>query len=568
MNTRRFRFAVIADSHIRRPDTGTYASDNAMVGRNQHVADLIDRLEASFVIHLGDIVHPLPVEAGHEEAVRLAASLYDRMSVPVHHLPGNHDVGDKPNPQVAVPQVTDTAYDVFERYWGPAYRSFDYEGVHFVLLDTPVLNSGLDRERRQRRWLEEDLEAARGKRIFLFSHYPPFIRDRHEEENYDNLAEPTRSWLLDLVQRHSVEAWFSGHVHNFLYNRHHCDLYALPSTGFVRPDYSELAAIPPEAETGRDDRAKLGFFIVDVAPDEHTVRPVRTYGRTAAGQTRTEPPTEGSWTCPIGVTMRHDWMATVGLPTDGLDPFARKIVRNDYPLLALMEARISAVRVPAQDIRSADRRERLQDLSGQGLRFTVFSARPSDDALANTIDDCGSAIDRWEVLISPNQIGDLSSLSRPSVPRALAPIVPLEPGIQHFVTHGFDPHGGELLSLFVDAGAAEVFDEFVFRVAPGDSIEESVSLAAESANRVGVKPLMSVEMPRGEEGREFGDDEAIARRVIEATAAALRRPEVPLFLDGFMDHDRGYYRRHGLIDRRFNPRPAMDALISFLRSPR
>lgn len=566
MNTH--RFAVIADSHIRRPGTGTYPSDGAMIERNRYVVELIDRLAPSFVIHLGDVVHPLPVEVGHEKAVRLAADLYAETSVPVHHLPGNHDVGDKPNPHVAVPQVTDAAYDTFERYWGPAYRSFDHEGIHFVLLDTPVLNSGLDRERRQRRWLEEDLEAARGKRILFFSHYPPFIRDRHEEENYDNLAEPARSWLLDLVDRYSIEAWFSGHVHNFLYNRHHCDLYALPSTGFVRPDYSELASIPPEAEAGRDDRAKLGLFLVDISPDGHSVWPVRTHGSTTADGLPSEPRTTDTWTCPIGVTMRHDWMATVGFPTDGLDPFVRKLVRNDYPLLALIEARISAVRVPAHDILSTDRRTRLRDLSGLGLRFTVVSAGLPTETLARAIDDGRPAVERWQLIISRDQVDDLPGLHGFSVPAALAPIVPMGPGVQHFVTHGFDPRGGELLSRFVGAGATELFGEFVFRVAPGESIEEALSLAVDSADRIGVKPLMSIEMPRGEEGAEFTADGAISRRVIEAAAAAGRHPSVPVFLDGFMDHDRGYYRRHGLIDRRFNPRPAMDALISFLRSPR
>jgi len=567
-----FRFAVIADSHIRRQDGGGYPSDGAMLERNRFVVDLINRLGPSFVIHLGDIVHPLPVEVGHEAAVRLAADLYQGIEVPLHHLPGNHDVGDKPNPQVAVPPVDDAAYDVFERHWGPAYRSFDHDGCHFVLIDTPILNSGLERERRQRRWVENDLAAAAGRRIFLFSHYPPFIRDRNEAENYDNLAEPARSWLIDLVERHSVEAWFSGHVHNFLYNRHRCDFYALPSTGFVRPDYSELAAIQPEAEAGRDDRAKLGFFIVDVTSDGHVVRPVRTYGCTTADRLPVPAETSAAsdWTCPVGVTLRHDWMATVGLPTDGLDPFVRKMVRNDYPLLALQESRITDVRVPAEDIMSTDRRRRLTDLGRLRLRFTVFSVGPPDAAIVSAIDESAPAVVRWEIIIQPDRIEPvLSNLGRSPVPRALAPIVPIgSGGIQHFVTHGFDPRADDLLSRSVDAGAAELFEEFVYRVAPGHPVEQAVSLAIRSARAIGIGASMIIEMPRGGETDVFDDDEQIAHRAVEASAARLRHPDIPMFLDGFMDHDRGYYRRHGLIDRRCNPRPGLHALINFAKSPR
>jgi len=108
-----------------------------------------------------------------------------------------------------------------------------------VTIDTPVLGSGLQREADQQAWLEEDLAGVAGRRTYLFTHYPPFVWDAAEPEHYDNLAKPARMWLLDLCEGYGVEAVFSGHVHNFIFNRHAgTDLYVLPSTGFVRPDYS------------------------------------------------------------------------------------------------------------------------------------------------------------------------------------------------------------------------------------------------------------------------------------------------------------------------------------------
>ncbi len=261
------RFVVVADSHIRFPtdDIVTYPSNAFMLDRNRRVVELINSLNAEFVVHLGDIVHPLPVEEGHEPAVRLAADVYSELDVPIHFVPGNHDIGDKPDAMVAVPPVADENYELFERYWGSPFRSFDIDDCHFVVVDTPVLNSGLARDDAQAEWLEGDLRRAAGKRIFLFTHYPPFVRDPNEDEHYDNLGEPARTWLLDLIRAFKVEAVFSGHVHNFLYNHHSgTELYVLPSTGFVRPDYSELAAVAPERESGRDDPPKVGFLIVDI----------------------------------------------------------------------------------------------------------------------------------------------------------------------------------------------------------------------------------------------------------------------------------------------------------------
>ena len=43
-------------------------------------------------------------------------------------------------------------------------------------------------------------------------------------------------------------------------------------------------------------------------------------------------------------------------------------------------------------------------------------------------------------------------------------------------------------------------------------------------------------------------------------ALARRHPLVELLLDTFMDIDRGYFVRHGLVDRRSNWRPAGSAL--------
>lgn len=191
------RSIVVADSHIRfsDDDVATYPSNALMLDRNRHVVEMCNQLGGEFVVHLGDIVHPLPVEETHESAVQLAAEVYADLEMPVHFEPGNHDIGDKPDAMVAVPAVADENYDVFEEYWGPAFRSFDVGGCHFVIVDTPVLNSGLERESAQRQWLEQDLEkaGAAGLRIFVFTHYPPFVRDAAEDEHYDNLGEPGRS---------------------------------------------------------------------------------------------------------------------------------------------------------------------------------------------------------------------------------------------------------------------------------------------------------------------------------------------------------------------------------------
>jgi len=572
-----FRFIVVADSHIRPPDqeTDAYPSNALMVGRNEFVVDLCNRIDASFVVHLGDIVHPLPVEATHAESIRLAKRVYASLRHPIHFVAGNHDVGDKPNALVAVPAVEEANYTVYEEAWGPSFHSFDVEGCHFVIVDTQLMNTGLDREQRQRTWLESDLGEARmaNKRIFVFSHYPPFIRNRNENEHYDNIGEPARSWLLDLLSHHDVEAMFSGHVHNFLYNRHEgTDLYVAPSTGFVRPDYAELASVPPMAENGRDDPPKLGVLVVDVNAEGHDTQPVRSFGSVEADTPLPIDPDVSlrpGWESPIGVTLRQEWARVTGFPTAGLDEFNRKLVRNDAVILALWEARIRDIRVPLTDLAIPAIADRVSHLTGRGMRFTVVSAGVPDLRSIEIVRSNATSIHGWEIIVPPTSftatLAFIGSTPVPDVELAIAPIAPIGPsgaGLHHFVTAGFSLTDGAELAKWLEIDADRVFDSLVFRVPWDEHVGDSSQRARTVAKESGRKVILVIDLPRAGESAVFDDDDAVADRVGDVVRAAALEPDVAVFLDGFVDHDRGYYPRHGLIDRAFNPRPALYRLIT------
>jgi len=67
----------------------------------------------------------------------------------------------------------------------PSYQSFERDACCFVLLDTPVFNTGWEAELEQWEWLEETLAeaTARGRRLFLFGHYPLYLWDPEEAEH-------------------------------------------------------------------------------------------------------------------------------------------------------------------------------------------------------------------------------------------------------------------------------------------------------------------------------------------------------------------------------------------------
>jgi 3',5'-cyclic AMP phosphodiesterase CpdA len=564
-----FSFAVIADTHTRPEagdDSSPWAVNRLANGRARYVVERVRQMQPAFAVHLGDVVHPVPALPTYEAAAEAALAIMGRLECPVSYLPGNHDVGDKPFAAMPAARVSDPWVARYRALFGAPYSSFDHGGCHFVLINSPVLNSGLEAEAEQRPWL------------FLFTHYPPYITDAGEPSNYDNLDEPGRSWLLDLLQRYRVEALFAGHVHNFFYHRHGCcDCYLLPATSFFRQDYAELFRVEAAPEHGRDDADKLGFFTVDVLAHGHVARCWRTGGRVLEAGAALAPATAGvtplhpreGARAPLGVHLRHPWAEVTELPYNGpMDEFHRKRARNDHTLLTLWELGVRHLRVPAADLLEARTRERMQALVAMGQRFTVFAFGVPPPALVDALAAHRELVHAFETVVA---WGDAASLIAPLAAlrkrSGLAvQLAKMETSAEkrthgsrfaHFVSYGFRRDEVALVDAFLERpGARGAVDAFVFRAGPEDRPWDEVSALQAGARARGVGAVVNVRLADDNPAVYAADDAAVAGRVAEALAAAHAHEPVEVFLDTYVDLDRGYFPRHGLFDRRYNPRPA------------
>src|SRR5688572_3863161 len=410
LGRRLFRFAVIADTHVNQEEgkaSSDFAVNRLANARNRYVVEALNRAQPSLVLHVGDIVHPSPQHPAYGAAADKFHELVRPLACPLHLVPGNHDIGDKPGDWLPVPSVNDAFLALYRKHFGKNFYSVDADDCHFVVIDAQVIHSGLACEAEQREWLESDLAANVGRRIFVGLHYPPFVHEPGEPGNYDNLDEPGRSWLLGLFRRHRVEAVFAGHVHNFWY--HHLDgtrFYLMPSTAFVRFDYAEMYRVEPGDERGRNDAPKLGFLLVDVHENGHVAHPIRSNGETlgrdqhlddAEALAPVHPRTiERS---PLGIDLRHPWAEITEIPASGaLEEFARKKVRNDWPVMALWEMGIRRLRIPVVDLGDARLVERMGVLADCGHRFTVYSHAVPDDALCHAMRENARVIEGWEVI--------------------------------------------------------------------------------------------------------------------------------------------------------------------------
>jgi 3',5'-cyclic AMP phosphodiesterase CpdA len=578
-----FTFAIIADSHMNESETQSaspYECNKLANARSRRVMAEINRLNPDFTIHLGDMVNPVPHLPSYASAANNFLELFGALNCDLHLVPGNHDIGDKQVDWMPAGCVKEEYIELYQRHFGKDFYSFQHKGCHFVIINAPLINSGLDAETAQRQWLEQDLADNSDKRIFLNSHYPPYIAERDENSSYDNIDEPGRSWLLDLLEHHNVEALYSAHVHNFFYNCYgNTESYVLPSICFVRHDYSELFKIAPGAGAtyGRDDVAKLGYFIVKIYENGHVNHTLRTYGKVlepggvlSSNARRIECfHSKEMAVAPVGVDLRDSWAGVAELPPSGaIDEFERKRVRNDYSLMAIWEMGIRKLRIPLHDLADDTCRRRIRHLRRLGHEFTAYSYGIPQHSLRQALGEHHVLLSSWEVVTKRQQLDTtISALREMKAEAAQLPIyISKLRGFEdrkmegshfnHLIDYGFRAHERDHVGEWLEVeGAREAVDGIVFRVPRVGSPWEQIHEIARIADDFDIGVTAHIRFAGENPAEAFNNDGHNANRVAESIAAAMSVERVSVFLDTFLDVDRGYFARTGLLDRRYNPRP-------------
>jgi 3',5'-cyclic AMP phosphodiesterase CpdA len=193
------------------PQFGMYEGDK---GYEQETANYefaiatANRLKPAFVIVTGDLVNKAGDPDQVSEYLRISRKLLP--SIPIYHLPGNHDVGDEPTPQ---------SLAVYRRNFGRDYYSFRSGPLYAIVLDSALIKTPQNAPRdaaEQESWLRAELEKASNSGeslIVVFQHHPYFVSNPEEKEGYDNIPIGRRRAYLDLLKQTGVRWVFAGHYH-------------------------------------------------------------------------------------------------------------------------------------------------------------------------------------------------------------------------------------------------------------------------------------------------------------------------------------------------------------------
>lgn len=564
-------FVVLTDTHYML-DPGTerieFESRRRQAARAAYALKLVASLDTAFVVHLGDLIQEFPESHGFEESLERALSQLEECGVQPYQVAGNHDVGDKPDPTMPTDWVSRETLQNYHQRFGQSWYSWSEGGCHFVVLNSQIMNGQLPEVNAQERWLEDDLASHPGIPTFVFLHLSPFLvfEDEQGLGHYDNIDEPARGWLMGLIRKHDVHMVFSGHSHFAFFNRiGDARSRVVPSTAFTRPGFCEVFLSAPPPERGRDDVFKLGFLLVRIRGGRASVHLLRTEGaisnipisepRVIARISQDLPHS------PLGITLRHPLAPATEVPI-AWQSTIRQPVRNDYPLLACVEAGVRHVRFPSSDLSNEQQRQRLVTLRDEGVSLTaswIWSGRsPLIDEAAGNIDMLDGLEVQYPGEVLPDAaclqaIGKVATGTR--LPVALSTLLPREavPGKQHARTRiGY--HLEELVDLDRHLGEHDVrVDRVLCRVDGGQSPWEAISLTHKLPALHQIRAI--------DWGVEFADSDPQGQiiRVVEALVAVATLRGSRLYLEPLMDLDRTMDAPLGLLDRLCNPRPVFHA---------
>ncbi len=174
----------------------------------EFVVAAVNRLKPAFAIVLGDLVNREGDSAQIQEFLRISRKIDS--SIPVYYVPGNHDVGAVPTPEMLA---------AYRKNFGRDYYAFTAGPIYGIVLNSTLISEPQKAEaefQEQDSWLKRELETAKksgAPHIIVFQHHPYFLENAEEPAQYSNMPLDRRRQMLSLLHRYGVRYVFAGHIH-------------------------------------------------------------------------------------------------------------------------------------------------------------------------------------------------------------------------------------------------------------------------------------------------------------------------------------------------------------------
>jgi len=180
----KFNFVVLGDSQLENEDVF------------ERIVRETELLKPCLVLHVGDMITGYTYQRGKllQQWDRFKEHI-EPLTMPFYPVVGNHDI------------TTTETETIYQEIWGNdrLYYSVDYEGTHFVFLNTSLHARHDTMPDEEVTWLKKDLEEHQNaEHIFITFHSPLYLNSNFDWEPFHGL-----------FTKYPVHAVFTGHYHIF-----------------------------------------------------------------------------------------------------------------------------------------------------------------------------------------------------------------------------------------------------------------------------------------------------------------------------------------------------------------
>jgi UDP-2,3-diacylglucosamine pyrophosphatase LpxH len=189
-----FYFVQITDTHFGSKDH---------LERAQKAVGHINALpfEIKCVVHTGDITNN---KIEDKTVVDASLSIMEKLSVPIHYVPGNHDILRK---------KLESTRKAYIKKFGGIISQAEYDGVLFIFVYTEPLRKSFTIEGYQPiKQLEGYLKESKGKPVIIF-HHVPSADDFYKNKLHKGWKKEIREEWVKLINSYNVKAVIAGHFH-------------------------------------------------------------------------------------------------------------------------------------------------------------------------------------------------------------------------------------------------------------------------------------------------------------------------------------------------------------------
>lgn len=212
------RFGIAADCHYADVDTVGTRFYRESLDKLTECVKTMNAKKVDFLIELGDFKdqNTPPVEQKTLEYLRKIEEVFRKFNSPTYHILGNHDM-DSISKRQFLTSVRNTGIDSDRSYY-----SFDFKGLHFIVLDTNYKADGTDYDHDNFDWTDANIpqhELDWLRQDLAKTHNPTIIFVHQLLDGTGTVFVKNAADVRQIIEKSGkVLAVFQGHHHEGSYH--------------------------------------------------------------------------------------------------------------------------------------------------------------------------------------------------------------------------------------------------------------------------------------------------------------------------------------------------------------